>query len=418
MAIGYACIALGVPDTRMKNIRLKNAGDPQMREVIAHNLYVLESLIEYNSVNRIALFRISSDLIPLASHRETAIDWVGEFSDRLAEIGMQIRSAGIRVSMHPGQYCVLNAADPEIVVNAKRDLQYHCAVLDHMGMDAGNKIILHIGGSYGDKKAAAERFKSNFLSLDPLIRRRIAIENDENRYHIGDVLEIGRDLRLPVVFDVFHDKINPSGSGKSDYEITEDCAGTWMTPDGKQKIHYSQQGDGRKGSHSETISLPEFLDFYNGFKGDIPDIMLEVKDKNISALKCIYSVTPCIPRKYIETEWARYKYRVMSRSAAAYAGIGGMFHSETDAMKLARGFYLAAGEALKAAPSKGAEINAALHVWGYFKNTADEAEKKSFQNKLDAYDQGTAEIKSVKNLLYKLALKYNTEYLIRSYYFL
>ena len=67
--------------------------------------------------------------------------------------------------------------------------------------------------------------------------------------------------------------------------------------------------------------------------------------------------------------------------------------------------------------SKQDEINAALHIWGYFKKYADEKEKKSFFKLIDEYEDDKKKIEYVKKNLYKLAIKYNISYLKKSYYF-
>ncbi|HHU69721.1 MAG TPA: hypothetical protein GXZ31_05390 [Thermoanaerobacterales bacterium] len=41
-------------------------------------------------------------------------------------------------------------------------------------------------------------------------------------------------------------------------------------------------------SHSQSIRISEFMSFYDKLdRDDIIDIMLEVEDKNLSAVKCI-----------------------------------------------------------------------------------------------------------------------------------
>ena len=64
MRIGYACLAVGVPDTEQRSCRKVNATEENLTDLIRHNLRVLNNLIDYNIKNRILLFRISSDLVP------------------------------------------------------------------------------------------------------------------------------------------------------------------------------------------------------------------------------------------------------------------------------------------------------------------------------------------------------------------
>jgi UV DNA damage endonuclease len=132
--------------------------------------------------------------------------------------------------------------------------------------------------------------------LDDRIKQHLVIENDDTCYTIEDVLVIGQDLQIPVVFDNLHHEINPPSVSHSPSEWIAACAQTWRKKDGTQKIHYSQQAQGkREGSHSETIDLPTFMAFYTTLPPVDLDIMLEVKDKNLSALKCIENLSHSLP---------------------------------------------------------------------------------------------------------------------------
>lgn len=295
--IGYACLTLGVPKADFRSCILKNADDERLIELIAHNLNSLENIIDYNIRNQIRLFRISSGLIPFGSSPVNKLPWWDLFDTQLSVIGAKLKEGNVRVSMHPGQYTVLNSPDDSIVERAALDLIYHAKVLDALGTNAESKIILHIGGIYSDKARALKRFEENYANLDPSVKRRVVIENDDKAYTITDALQIGAKLDIPVVFDNLHHRINPPETQTPVKNEGEDfidenhwigeAAKTWKPEDGRQKIHYSQQDPGRRpGSHSVTIYTDEFLEFYNGIKTSDIDVMLEVKDKNLSAVKC------------------------------------------------------------------------------------------------------------------------------------
>ena len=178
---GYACLTIGVPGIDYRTCVAKNASDVLLRELIAHNLQTLEKAVAYNIQSGILLFRISSDLIPFGSSPVNGLDWPVIFADHFARIGGMIRESGMRVSMHPGQYTVLNSPRPEVVERAVADLAYHGQVLDCLGLDASNKIILHIGGHYQDKATSLERFADSWQRLDSKIRQRLVIENEIGR---------------------------------------------------------------------------------------------------------------------------------------------------------------------------------------------------------------------------------------------
>ena len=77
MSIGYACLNIGTPGTKMRSVMQRNATAEKLTEVTAHNLAALEKMIDYNRENNIKLFRISSDLIPFGSSPVNEASLVG-----------------------------------------------------------------------------------------------------------------------------------------------------------------------------------------------------------------------------------------------------------------------------------------------------------------------------------------------------
>ena len=416
MNIGYACVALGVPETSIKSCTLKTLNDDTLTRLIDHNLGSLENLIAYNVKNEIRLFRISSDLIPFGSSSANQLPWGDIFKGRFNKIGETIKREGLRVSMHPGQYTVLNSPQPSVVESAILDLQYHTKVLNLMGLDSSHKIILHIGGIYGEKEVAKERFVHQFKELTPEIKERLVLENDDRSYTVEDVLEIAESTGSPVVFDVFHHQINPASTKKSILDWVDLCGRTWREGDGQQKLHYSQQEPGKRpGSHSLTIGLQEFLDFTNSLQNRAVDIMLEVKDKNLSAIKCSNILSEEKQMKMLEAEWARYKYTVLERSPVSYQAIRELLKDKTSYP--VNEFYQLIESALICETDPGKAINAAWHVYGYFKNRADEKERNRFEKGISAYREGRGSLETVKSQLHQMAKKYKVVYLLNSYYF-
>ncbi|MVX64702.1 UV DNA damage repair endonuclease UvsE [Clostridium chromiireducens] len=416
MSIGYACLTIGVPGTNLKSCTAKNVTEEKLLEIISYNLKSIENIIDYNIQNNIKLFRITSDLIPFGSSPLNKLSWWEIFSQEFLAIGKKIRENNIRVSMHPGQYTVLNSPSEEVVSRAIEDLNYHTKVLDSLGVGGEHKIILHIGGVYNDKEQAVNRFVDNYKQLDDAVKQRLVIENDDKSYNINDVLKIGTKLNIPVVFDNLHNEINCYDKEKSDLYLINECKKTWKEKDGNQKMHYSQQDPLKKaGSHSNTIRISKFLDFYESIERQDIDIMLEVKDKNLSAVKCINSVNKNNKIKKLEEEWGRYKYKVLEDSPSHYLEIRNLLKNKNKYPVVQ--FYNCVEDAMETETKVGNSINAALHIWGYFKNVADNKEKNSFLKSIEDHKQGKVSINSIKNKLFKMAVKYNEQYLLDSYYF-
>ncbi len=415
MRIGYACLTKGIRDTDFKSCTMKNAREDRLMDLIDYNLHSLENIIEYNIKENIKLFRISSDIIPFGSSPVNTLKWWDIFDERLKAIGNKIKASHMRVSMHPGQYTVLNSPKEDVVSRAVEDLIYHTRFLDSLGVDEKNKIILHIGGLYGDKEGARGRFIHNYKVLDDSIKNRMVIENDDKSYTVEDVLYISNELNIPVVFDNLHNAINRSQEEKSELEWIHLCGKTWTHRDGVQKIHYSQQNpEKNRGSHSETIELNEFEKFFQSLKRDL-DIMLEVKDKNLSAVKCINLTREDKHIKHLEDEWALYKYNILERSPSNYKAIRNLLKDKNQYPVL--DFYKLIDEGMNSQITIGNAVNGLMHVWGYFKDRAGEKEKTWFFKNLQAYEEGGGSLKKLKNYLYKLAKDYDEKYLLNSYYF-
>jgi UV DNA damage endonuclease len=283
--IGYACINTQLPAPN-RTCRLKNATSENIRSIASSNLSTLQRVLEWNAAHGIELFRITSDVIPFGSHHINQVRWWHVFKTELECIGSYIRKNHLRVSMHPGQFTVLNSPRPEVVANSIRELEYHTRFLDALGVDDTHKIIIHLGGAYDDKDSSIRRFIKTSKSLDRRVRARLVIENDERCYSLADVLGVSKAIGAPVVFDVFHHSWLPSLHQQSLSSLIELSAASWHRRDGRPKIHYSNQWTGMPpGTHSKSISPGKFRAFYQIIKDIDIDVMLEVKDKERSVLK-------------------------------------------------------------------------------------------------------------------------------------
>ena len=416
MSIGYACLNIGTPNTNIRSVMQRNATPEKLTEVIAHNLAALEKMIDYNRKNNIKLFRISSDLIPFGSSPVNALPWWDIHAEAFQHIGAKIQKSSMRVSFHPGQYTVLNSPDENVVARAILDLAYHAKMLEYLGVDNQHKIVLHVGGIYGDKKEALERFEQNFRRLPEAVRNRLIIENDDRLYNIEDVLTLAHRLHVPAVYDNLHHAINPPPSGGTDPYWIAEAKKTWKAADGNQKIHYSQQAlDKRPGAHTDAINLETFLTFHEQLEDKQIDIMLEVKDKNLSAIKCQNATIAAPKTVLLEKEWGRYKYAILEKSPSVYQAIRRLLKDKE--VYPVQEFYRLIDTAFAEEPHPGYAENAAAHVWGYFKKHATDTERKQYEKNLANYRNNTGTLATLKRQLFKIAEKYEVDYLLQSLYF-
>jgi len=185
----------------------REAAEQRLLEIVEHNLAAQRLLLDYVATlpEALRMLRLSSDLLPFYSHEQVAGFYRRpEIQDRLiagfAAIGEAARAAGIRLSMHPGQYCVLGSDRPEVVANSLAEFEYHADMIRMMGFGQrfqDFKCNIHIAGKLG-----AEGIRSVWPKLSEVARNCITFENDEKTYGLDDCLGLA-DL-APVVLDIHH----------------------------------------------------------------------------------------------------------------------------------------------------------------------------------------------------------------------
>ena len=288
--IGYACINTRLPAPN-RTCRLKNATPEKILDLASANLAALQPILEWNAAHAIELFRISSDVIPFGSHDINRLPWWRILRPQLDRLGNFVREKRLRVSMHPGQFTVLNSPRREVVESSVKELEYHTAFLDALGIDDTHKVVIHLGGIYEDKGRSLNRFIRTCKNLDRRVKARLVIENDERCYSVADTLFASKATGAPVVFDVFHHRWNSALDSYPLRSIIQMSAATWRRRDGRAKIHYSNQWPGKpSGTHSKSIRVRRFCEFYETVRDLDVDIMLEVKDKERSVLRLMQSL--------------------------------------------------------------------------------------------------------------------------------
>lgn len=286
MKIGYPCINLSIGCSSNKTFRIKSYSEERLVKTVKNNLDCLFEILKYNLTHKILFFRITSDLIPFASHPICQFNWQEYFKEKFIQLGRFIRVNDIRISMHPDQFTLINSPDQEVLENSLRELLYHAEILDLMKLPPTAKIQLHVGGVYGDKKESIKRFIKRYKSLHDLIKKRLVIENDDRNYNLSDCLRISHVTGVPVLFDVFHHRIYNSRENLIDaFQL---FTNTWSEIDGIPMVDYSSQEVGNRiGKHSKKIDPIGFRKFLDETAGFNYDIMLEIKDKEKSALIAI-----------------------------------------------------------------------------------------------------------------------------------
>ncbi|MEJ8803112.1 UV DNA damage repair endonuclease UvsE [Pontibacter sp. H249] len=288
MKIGYPCINESLDCTSARTFRLASYSEERLIQTVEQNLACLRRILEYNVQHGLMFFRLSSGLVPFASHEINQYNWQEHFKMTFRRLGNYIKSNNMRISMHPDQFVVLNSPNEQTVKNSIAELVYQGSILDMMGLDSTAKLQIHGGGAYGDKPSALSRFAEVYhTQLPDAVKARLCVENDDRTYSLRDCLYLHELTGMPIIFDnLHHECVN---NGEPMREAVEMAATTWHPEkDGILMMDYSSQALGeRKGKHTQSIHEQLFHDFMAETEGLDMDVMLEIKDKEESALKAL-----------------------------------------------------------------------------------------------------------------------------------
>ena len=246
MRLGYCCINLSLADKKVTANRgmvkktFEQRGSAYAGELAYLNLCDLLTILKWNVANEIAVYRMSSDIFPWMSEYEiTELPNFAEIKSKLEEIGAYVLEEGIRVSMHPGQFDVLCSPNPAVVTKTIKDLNQHSEIMDLMDLPIGHRfpVNIHLGGTYGDKESAMQRFCENFYKLSDSAQKRLVVENDDKaaQYSVRDLyVNVYKKIGTPITFDFHHHRFNTG-------DLTEEEAFklAYSTWDCTPLFHYS-----------------------------------------------------------------------------------------------------------------------------------------------------------------------------------
>ncbi|HEX7051691.1 MAG TPA: UV DNA damage repair endonuclease UvsE [Longimicrobiales bacterium] len=292
--IGFAVKVLGREGLRSHDTR-RWQSNPSVEVSIA----ALHRILDYLDEVGIRMYRLSSDFVPYATHPDLPRfhHQIEAHAADLARIGRYARRLDIRLSLHPSQFVVLNAEDDAIARKSMWDLDVQARLLDAMEQGPEAVVVLHVGGVYGDRVAALERFVTNYARLSEPARRRLVIENDEACFTIDDCLWIHARIGIPVVFDHQHHRLNPGTLGTA--EAARRALDTWPA-DVVPKLRFSSARlDGREvrrggrvrveapllRQHADYVDPWTFAGFLDRLRDRRFDVMLEAKAKDLAVLK-------------------------------------------------------------------------------------------------------------------------------------
>lgn len=326
---GYVAMSLNVDNaspsktmtaTYFSRLDDREAALRKLERIAGENLTNTLRLLRYNRAHDIHVFRFSSRLVPLVTHEVTQ-GWepFSVLAAAFREIGNYATQHGMRTSFHPDHFTVLTTPRPEVLRVSLADLKHHARMLAAMGLDERAKCNIHIGGTYGDKPSALERFRSRFPALPPEVSHRLTLENDDKTYTALETLEMAEELGVPMVLDLHHHQINP-GEGENAAKLWSRIRRTWEHDDKQRalnlalpegvfaagsataaahdplppKIHISSpKSPSNPRAHADYVDPVPLLSFLREIAAETPrlDVMIEAKRKDDALHELVRQLT-------------------------------------------------------------------------------------------------------------------------------
>ncbi|MGE7153976.1 UV damage endonuclease UvsE [Methylorubrum rhodesianum] len=237
--LGFCCTFIPDPDPAHKTLKaakdaakLMNLGTVTMAHlerlgpaaryeklegVVRHNLAALERQVAWVSgrppLER--LLRMASSVLPGYTHpvaeplyAEPAMRALIETG--LARIGERARAGGVRLSMHPGPFCIIASRNPNAQANGIAELEYHAEVMTMLGYGSGwHPFGAHLNIHIGGREPGIEGFRESLSLISETARNLLTVENDESLFGLDAVLRLGD--RVPVVLDLHHHWVESRG---------------------------------------------------------------------------------------------------------------------------------------------------------------------------------------------------------------
>lgn len=257
-----------------------------LAEIISHNLDSLKAALEYCVSTGIGCFRLSSQFFPLCSHPDwkyqlSYLPLHNELMEKVELCRLYKEAKGLRLTLHPDQFVVLNSPRPEVVQSAIQELEYHAQLADLLGIDV---INIHGGGVYGNKKEALKRFQEHYNALPPQIQSRLTLENDDKCYTPQDLLPLCEKNQIAFVYDVHHHRCLKDGLTIE--QATRRALATW---DREPLFHISSPLEGWSGPkphrHHDYIAVEDFPVEWKSLKDVTVEVEAKAKELAVKKLK-------------------------------------------------------------------------------------------------------------------------------------
>ena len=181
--------------------------EAKLWDMVKHNIEATRRLVEKVGTldEHLRMVRIGSDILPMYTYPDFKYFYAQtdfrDFAEReFLKVGQVARHCNVRLSFHPGQFCVLASESDDVVNRSIEEFEYHADMARWMGYGLrfqDFKINVHIAGRKGP-----QGIKDVFGRLSPEARNCLTIENDEMSWGLDASIELANTCAL--VLDIHH----------------------------------------------------------------------------------------------------------------------------------------------------------------------------------------------------------------------
>ena len=232
------------------NRQTKDVAEQKLWDLIVSNVESIRKLVERvgDLDEPLRMVRLGSDILPVYTHPDWSYyyrkpdvrKYLENNLERVGEIG---RNNKVRLSFHPGQFCVLASDSPEIVDRSIEEFEYHVDMARWMGYGKtfqDFKINVHIAGRQGPAG-----IRSALARMSPEARNTLTIENDEMTWGIEDSIELVNDCAL--VLDIHHHWVKTGEYIEPNDDRVKRIIDSWRGV--RPVLHYSVSREDVLGAH-------------------------------------------------------------------------------------------------------------------------------------------------------------------------
>lgn len=406
-SVGFDGTSLLTSSHTSRTMSAIDYSESAMSNLVMENLRDFRTLVKFNSVNELFIYKINGDIVPIANHPFNTFDWKKPYKHIFESIGKWMDQHCSRLIVEPIEELRFGQT-LEVDVLADLDcLRYYCELLDSMHLNSSNKVILKIG-EYEDQTSGRDRMLKNYFRFPSYMKNRIALTNTQRYGSLDEALYVSKEAQLPVIYS-HYGKI--TDFREKFIENKRAILRSWRDNDGPPVVQIYEPKADIQTDFMSMISYEEIeaiSDLIN--KNDISIIYIS-DYKDIASVKIANVLTECrgvFLKENCIREWQRYRHLIMAHDPDAFVEMQHFMEKPTSF----KAFYHHMEQIMSKFKLMPNDIFAAEELLNDFGDTIKRSERKKAMSYLKERDMS-----AFKAYCHGLAESYDLPELTSNYYY-